>query len=185
MLRRSCDTDEYLQVSRAELMTRFWGTPGRYLLKGMPFIEHMRHEYEHLLDGAIEEDEPIADKTAIAIANTHISDKLRDDESKKENLARKLTNVLKTIPDDVYALWAGKRFNNTTLFLFKRKTVCREVQNSPNASRYRSINLMDINILLLLWIYHILATYSCSDMHSLGKALNRSQAEGLLTQVVL
>ena len=73
MLRRSFG-GQHLETSKAELRTRFWGTPGRYMPEGMllGFVEAMGHEYEHLLEGAIKEENAVAEPTAVAAANTHI-----------------------------------------------------------------------------------------------------------------
>ena len=80
MLRRSY-AGKHFDVSRAELKKRFWGTPGRYMLEGMllGFVEEMGHQYKHLLEGAIKEDEPVVDPTAIAAANAHIQETLKGD----------------------------------------------------------------------------------------------------------
>ena len=80
MLRRS-HAGNHLEVSSAEPGKRFWGTPGRYMLEGMllGFVEEMGHQYKHLLEGAIKEDEAVADPTAIAAANTHVQETLKSD----------------------------------------------------------------------------------------------------------
>ena len=78
MLRRSFG-GKHLEVSRLELRKRFWGTPGRYMREGMllGFVEEMGHDYEHLLEGAIKEEDAVAEITAIAAANTHIQETLK------------------------------------------------------------------------------------------------------------
>ena len=49
---------KHLDTSRAEVGKRYWGTPGRYFLKSMllGFVEQMGHNYDHLLEGAIDDD---------------------------------------------------------------------------------------------------------------------------------
>ena len=81
MLRRSF-AGKHLETSRAELRKKFWGTPGRYMREGMllGFVEEMGHDYEHLLQGAIKEEDAEADITAIAAANTHIQETLKAEE---------------------------------------------------------------------------------------------------------
>ena len=81
MLRRSF-TGKHFEVSRAELRKKFWGTPGRYMRESMllGFVEEMGHDYEHLLEGAIKEEDAVADITAIAAANTHIQETLKAEE---------------------------------------------------------------------------------------------------------
>ena len=86
MLRRSFG-GKYLEVSRVELRKNFWDTPGRYMREGMllGFVEHMGHDYEHLLEGAIREKDAVADITAVAAANTHIQETLKaEDDSDSE-----------------------------------------------------------------------------------------------------
>ena len=81
MLRRSF-AGKHLEVSRAELRKKFWGTPGRYMRESMllGFVEEMGHDYEHLLEGAIKEEDAVADITAIVAANTHIQETLKAEE---------------------------------------------------------------------------------------------------------
>lgn len=81
MLRRSFGGKD-LEVSSAKLRKNFWGTSGRYTLEGvlLGFVEEMGHEYKHLLEGAIEEDEAVVDTTAIAAANIHIIETLKTDD---------------------------------------------------------------------------------------------------------
>ena len=78
MLRHSFG-GHHLQISKAELRKRFWVAPGRYMREGMllGFVEEMGHEYEHLLEGAIKENEAVADPTALAVAYSHIQRTLR------------------------------------------------------------------------------------------------------------
>ena len=80
MLRRSL-ADKHIETSRAELRKKFWGSPG-YMREGMllGFVEEMGHDYEHLLEGAIKEEDAVADITAIAAANTHIQETLKAEE---------------------------------------------------------------------------------------------------------
>lgn len=86
MLRRSFG-GKHLEVSRAELGKRFWGTPGKYVLEGMllGFVEAMGHKYEHLLDGAIKEDEAVVDATAVVVANQWIKRTLKDDDDEESD----------------------------------------------------------------------------------------------------
>ena len=79
MIRRSFGG---IHLESVELRKRFWGTPGRYMLERMlfGFVEEMGHEYEHLLEGAIKEDEALVDTTAIAAANTYIQEALKADD---------------------------------------------------------------------------------------------------------
>ena len=62
---------KHLEVSRAEIETRFWGTCGRYMREGMllGLVEELGHEYEHLMEGVIEEEEAIPDNPAVFAAN--------------------------------------------------------------------------------------------------------------------
>ncbi|KAL9077249.1 MAG: hypothetical protein Q9161_000515 [Pseudevernia consocians] len=84
MLRRSFG-GKHLEVSRGELRKRFWGTPGRYMFEGMllGFVEEMGHDYQHLLDGAIKEDEAVVDATGVVVANQCIQDKLKVDDDEE------------------------------------------------------------------------------------------------------
>ena len=81
MLRRSI-MGKHFEVSRAELRKKFWYTPGRYMRESMllGFVEEMGHDYEHLLEGAIKEEDAVPDITAIAAANTHIQETLKAEE---------------------------------------------------------------------------------------------------------
>ena len=81
MLRRSF-AGKHLETSRAEPRKNFWGTPGRYMREGMllGFVEELGNDYEHLLEGAIKEEDAVADITAIAAANTHIQETLKAEE---------------------------------------------------------------------------------------------------------
>ena len=78
MLRHSLG-GKHLEVSRNEVRRRFWGTPGKYMLERMllAFVEEMGHEYKHLLDGAIKEDNAVVDATAVVVANESIRRKLK------------------------------------------------------------------------------------------------------------
>ena len=87
MLRRSF-RGQHLQISKAELRKRFWGTPGRYMLEGMlmRFVEEMGHEYGHLLEGAIKEEaDAVAEPTAVAAANAYIQETLKGDDSDSDS----------------------------------------------------------------------------------------------------
>ena len=86
MLRRSFG-GKHLEVSRAELRKRFWGTPGKYMLEGMllGFVEEMGHEYKHLLDGAIKEDEAVVNATAVVVANQCIQRTLKVDDDEESD----------------------------------------------------------------------------------------------------
>ena len=85
MLRRSF-AGKHLEISRAELRKRFWGTPGKYMREGMllGFVEEMGHDYNHLLDGAIKEEEAVIDATALVVANQSIQRTLKDDDDEEE-----------------------------------------------------------------------------------------------------
>ncbi|KAL8721191.1 MAG: hypothetical protein Q9225_002077 [Loekoesia sp. 1 TL-2023] len=85
MLRRSF-TGKHLEVSRSELRKRFWGTPGKYLRESMllGFVEQMGHDYDHLLEGAIEEDNPVLDVRATDAAVKRIKDSLEDEDGDKD-----------------------------------------------------------------------------------------------------
>lgn len=75
ILRRSWVKDQPSVALRDELGRLYWGTPGRFMRKNMllAFVEELGHDYEALLDGAIEEaDEPAAVETALAAANDQI-----------------------------------------------------------------------------------------------------------------
>ena len=71
-----------LETSRAELKRNVWGAPGRYMREGilLGFVEAMGQDFEHLLEGAIKEEDAVADITAIAAANTHIQETLKAEE---------------------------------------------------------------------------------------------------------
>ena len=101
MLRRSWIKDKPIDVLRDELGKPFWGTPGPYLRRGyiLAFIEEMGHEYEELLEGAMNEKEgekeESVDPLALVAANDEIlltcakgregfSDDSGDDESGEE-----------------------------------------------------------------------------------------------------
>ena len=81
MLRRSF-AGKNLETSKAELRKKFWGARGRYMRESMllGFVEEMGHDYEDLLEGAIEEEDAVADITAIAAANTQIQETLKAEE---------------------------------------------------------------------------------------------------------
>ncbi len=86
LLRRSFG-GKHLEVSQAELGKRFWGTPGKYMLEGMllGFVEELGHGYNHLLDGAIKEDEAVVDATAVFVANQSIQRTLKDDDEEESD----------------------------------------------------------------------------------------------------
>ena len=88
MLRRSF-AGKHGEVSRAEIGKRFWGTRGRYMREGMSlgFVEELGPEYDHLLEGVIEEEEgAVPDKTTVFAANAHMQDLLKaDDESEDDD----------------------------------------------------------------------------------------------------
>ena len=86
MLRRSF-AGKHVESSRAEPRRKFWGVPGRYMREGMllGFVEEMSHDYEHLLEGAIKEEDAVADMTAIAAANTHIQETLKAEDCNSES----------------------------------------------------------------------------------------------------
>ena len=49
------------------------------------FVEEMGQDYEHLLDGAIKEDEAVADPTAVIVANQRIRRSLKADEDEESD----------------------------------------------------------------------------------------------------
>ena len=71
MLRRSWIHEPATRVLKDELGKRFWGTAGPYLKKNMllGFVEEMGHDFEALLEGAIEEDDDTSDPTALAVVS--------------------------------------------------------------------------------------------------------------------
>lgn len=78
MLRRSF-AGKYEEVSRSEVKKRFWGTPGRYMRESMllGFVETLGHDYEHLMGGAIKEEDPVPDILAVDVANDQIKGTLK------------------------------------------------------------------------------------------------------------
>lgn len=82
MLRRSFG-GKHLDILGVDPRVKFWGAPGRYMREGMllGFVEHMGHDYEHLLEGAIKEEVAVADITAVAAANTHIQETLKAEDN--------------------------------------------------------------------------------------------------------
>lgn len=78
MLRRSWFTKKTRSALRDELGKRFWGTPGRYMNRNMllAFVEDMGHEYEELVQEAMEQTEGDEEEgpveTTLAAANDHI-----------------------------------------------------------------------------------------------------------------
>lgn len=66
MLRRSF-AGKHVGTAQSEYRKRYWGTPGKYVLKSMlfGFVATMGHDYDHLLDGAIEEEDAIVDSKAL------------------------------------------------------------------------------------------------------------------------
>ena len=84
---RLCFNGQHKEMSKAELRKRYWGTSGRYMLKGalLGFVEQMGHEYEHLLRGASNEDTaPTID--GVVAASDHIKKVAKeDDESEDED----------------------------------------------------------------------------------------------------
>lgn len=72
-----------------ELKKRFWGTPGRYMRRNMllAFVEELGHEYESLLEGAMDDsgqnEEPEA--IALAAANLQVTVSGADEEERGED----------------------------------------------------------------------------------------------------
>ena len=77
----------HLEVSSTEPGENLWGVPGGYMFERMllGFVEEMGHEYDHLLEGAIKEDDAVVDTTALAAASTHIQELLKDDDDDEED----------------------------------------------------------------------------------------------------
>ncbi|CAF9905847.1 MAG: hypothetical protein HETSPECPRED_005965 [Heterodermia speciosa] len=76
---------------QSEFKKPFWGTAGSYMKRSMllAFVEEMGHQYESLLDGAVEDVDANSghqevDCTALAVANEAIADSLRRGELRAE-----------------------------------------------------------------------------------------------------
>ena len=82
MLRRSFG-GKHKEVSKEELRKRFWGTPGKWMLRSMllGFVENLGHDYDHLLQGAKDEEDAVSSVEAIATANERIKESCKDPES--------------------------------------------------------------------------------------------------------
>ena len=81
ILRRSWTVQRAGEILKDELGRPFWGTVGRYVKKSqlLGFIEHMGHEYDDLLMGAIEdggEEVVEPDPTALATASERVLDSI-------------------------------------------------------------------------------------------------------------
>ena len=93
MLRRCFTRGKDKEVSKEELGRRSWGTPGRYMLRGMllGFVEQLGHNYDHLLEGASNEDEEVRIE-GIQAANDHVKETLgvtqEDEEEEAEEEER-------------------------------------------------------------------------------------------------
>ncbi|KAL9026567.1 MAG: hypothetical protein Q9196_004785 [Gyalolechia fulgens] len=84
MLKRAY-AGKHAEVARAEAKKRYWGTPGRYVLKSMlrGFVNVMGHDYSHILDGgleSVEEDDGKIDVRGTLLANKHIQDSLPEED---------------------------------------------------------------------------------------------------------
>lgn len=76
MLKRSCNNSKAGEVLRDEMGKLLWGMPKRYMRKRMllAFVQKMGHEYESILDGAIEEKRKAeVIETALVAANHQIA----------------------------------------------------------------------------------------------------------------
>ena len=74
---------------RDELGKPFWGTPERYMRKSMllTFVKKMGHEYESILDDAIEKErETEVVETALVAANHQIASTIEGDDEGDEDL---------------------------------------------------------------------------------------------------
>jgi hypothetical protein len=89
MLRRSWSTVKAAEVLRDDLGRVYWGTAGSYMHKNqlLGFVERMGHEYEDLLQGAIEEetDDLEVDETALAAATNQIILSNEDSDPEEED----------------------------------------------------------------------------------------------------
>ena len=75
MLKRSWTTVQASDVLRDELGQKYWGTAGEFMKKNqlLGFVESMGHDYEELLEGAIEEPGvEEADEAALAVVTHEI-----------------------------------------------------------------------------------------------------------------
>ncbi|KAL8941446.1 MAG: hypothetical protein Q9211_001824 [Gyalolechia sp. 1 TL-2023] len=86
MLRRSF-AGKHESVSRSEVRKRFWGTPGKYMRESMllGFVETMGHDYDHLMEGAIKEEDPITDIRAVDLANDRIKEVLEPTKEERDH----------------------------------------------------------------------------------------------------
>ena len=86
MLRRSF-AGKQLQVSKSELRKKYWETPGKYMRESMllGFVEQMGHDYDHLLEGKIEEENAVADIRCLDAANNAIQDSLKGEENDEDS----------------------------------------------------------------------------------------------------
>lgn len=90
ILRRSWAPQHRKSALSDELGKPYWGSRGRFMKKGMllAFVEEMGHEYEGLLDGAIEDGSTTveSDASALFAANQQILSSVREkDESDDED----------------------------------------------------------------------------------------------------
>lgn len=76
---------------KGELKKNFWGTPGRYVLRNQLalFVEQLGHQYEHLLEGAIngneETQESVPDEALLVAATTQVTaEEAWEDEDENE-----------------------------------------------------------------------------------------------------
>ncbi len=74
ILRRSWKEKHQGQSLKKEIGKAFWGTPGRYLPRSMlmSFVEELGHEFEQLMEGAIEDSATEADPTLLAASTSQI-----------------------------------------------------------------------------------------------------------------
>ncbi|KAL9594854.1 MAG: hypothetical protein Q9219_006789 [cf. Caloplaca sp. 3 TL-2023] len=76
---------KHTYVAKVERGKKFWGTPGRYVLKSMlrGFIEAMGDDYSHILEGGLEsaeEDKGETDVRGVMLANEDIQQCLEEKE---------------------------------------------------------------------------------------------------------
>ena len=69
----------FTQIASQEVGKKYWGSTGSYIKKSqlLGFVEEMGHQYEHLLENAIEEEQGLAgaegpDMTGLLVANENI-----------------------------------------------------------------------------------------------------------------
>ncbi|KAL8971221.1 MAG: hypothetical protein Q9197_003394 [Variospora fuerteventurae] len=68
----------HYDIAKKECRKKYWGTPGRYVLKNAlrGFLEVMGHQYSHILNGGIEDEDenPAVNMAGLALAARRIQD---------------------------------------------------------------------------------------------------------------